>query len=105
MPVTSLSRYARLSAYNAPAANGKVYSTLPLRPQPETTIAGSTQHIVKAPETLETLAWRYFGVSELWWRIADINPLIFPLDLPTGASVTIPRGTDFGVFLRERSFG
>lgn len=105
MPVSSLSRYARLTAYNAPAADGKVYSTLPLRPQPETAIAGSTQHIIKAPETLEFLSWRYFGTSELWWRIADMNPLIFPLDLETGTSVTIPRTSDFGIFLRERSFG
>jgi hypothetical protein len=105
MPVSSTSRYAGLSPYNAPGVDGKSYSTIPLRPQFTPTVAGSFRHIVTSPETLEYLSWRYFGVSEFWWKIADSNALVFPLDIPNGAAVNIPRGSDFGLFLRERSFG
>jgi hypothetical protein len=105
MPVANSSRYAGLTVYSAPRANGKSHPTIPLRPQPAPSSEGSFRHIVTGAETLESLAWRYFSVSEFWWRIADLNPLVFPLDIRTGTAVTTPSGSQFGTFIRERSFG
>jgi phage tail protein X len=55
-------------------------------------------------ESLEYLAWRFYGRSTAWWHIADANPLIFPLDYRPGMSVTLPQSTGVGRVLRTRTF-
>ncbi|MGY1694624.1 hypothetical protein ACI780_06875 [Geodermatophilus sp. SYSU D00814] len=57
-------------------------------------------------EDLEYLAWRLLGSSESWWRIADANPLAFPLDLRPGDTLTVAVAADAGTGQvdRERVF-
>lgn len=105
MPVSNLSRYTRLTPYRAFDNEGSGHATIPLRPQLAPVVDGAYQHVVTGVETLEYLAWRFYGVSEFWWRIADANPRIFPLDARPGASVTIPPASSFSSRLRERNFG
>jgi nucleoid-associated protein YgaU len=47
-------------------------------------------HTIIGGETLDALAARYYGREDLWWRIADANPLRFPLDWRPGDTVVIP---------------
>ena len=49
-------------------------------------------HVVVEGDSFETLAHQYLGNSELWWRIADVNPLIFPTALEAGVTVMVPIG-------------
>lgn len=50
-------------------------------------------HTLADGELLDFLSFKYYDSERYWWQIADANPVlpIFPLDLPTGASLIIPR--------------
>ena len=105
MPVSSSSRYATETPYDAPGIDGAPHPTLGIRrTSPVTPDITSYRHIMTGVETVEYLAWRYYGSSPDWWRVADVNPLVFPLDLPPGAAVIIPTTTNVGQVVRNRSF-
>ncbi len=119
MPVSITSRYTNAPIYDATDAQGESHPTVAIRPStppaPGTTLAirpstppapGTTlyQHILIGAETMEYLAWRYYGSSSSWWRIAEANPLVFPLDPPAGAAIAIPSAGDVGRIERTRRF-
>ena len=86
MPPSLYSRYRKLATV---AADGRVS----LEQRPPITVAippDSIVHTVVGRETLDMLAWKYYGREDLWWRIADANPGVSPLDLPPGLTVAIP---------------
>jgi hypothetical protein len=62
------------------------------------------QHRLTGVETIEYVAWRYYGRSESWWVVADANDLVFPLDLAPGATLRVPPASGVGRVLRTRSF-
>jgi hypothetical protein len=105
MPLRITSRYRTLGVHEAPDASGMVHPTVPIRrhePQPGQTV--TYQHRVTGAEDIEYLAWRFLGDGESWWRIADENPVRFPLDLRPGDAVAIASREDVGLVVRERSF-
>ncbi len=104
MPVALNSRYHGVPVYDAADAGGAVHPTIGMRPAPPGPAAALYQHIVVGDQSLEYLAWRYLGSSQAWWRIADANPLVFPLDLPSGARVAIPSAGEVGRVERSRRF-
>ena len=105
MPLTPTSRYYGLPVYDAPDDAGQTHPTIAIRLNGEAGPSGATyQHVLTAGETIEYLAWRYYGSSASWWRIADANSLVFPLDAPPGATVVIPTGDDIGRITRTRRF-
>src|SRR6266481_723907 len=97
MPVSLTSRYNEVPVYDAVDAQGVVHPTVAVRPStppdPDTTLY---QHTLVGMETLEYLAWRFYGSSAAWWQIAEANPLVFPLDLSSGTMVAVPSPTDVG---------
>lgn len=103
VPITS--RYRGLDVYVAVDATGTPHPTVAIRryapPPPE---AVSYQHRVTGLEGIEDLAWRFFSNSETWWRVADANPLMFPLDLHPGDVVAVPTTGQPGRISRERVF-
>ena len=105
MPVSITSRYYRLPVYAAADANRISHPTVAIRPPtppgPDTTLY---RHIVTGVETMEYLAWRYYGDSRLWWRIAEANATRFPLDLPAATALDIPAANDLGTVVRDRRF-
>ena len=103
MPVNLMSRYRALPVHQAIDARGTARSTVAIR-RAEPLPPGVTliQHALTAAEDVEALAWRYYGTSEAWWRIADANPLVFPLDWQPGAMVAIPALDDVGRVERSR---
>jgi hypothetical protein len=105
MPVSLTSRYANLPVYDAVDASGATHPTIAIRPT-TTPAPGSTsaQRTLVGVETMESLAWQYYHTSAVWWRIAEANPLIFPLDLTSGMSLTVPAPGDIGLIARTRSF-
>lgn len=103
MPVTSVSRHHLLPVGRPLDPAGIPHDAIGLRPPPPAP-SGIVQHQITALENLEYLAWRYFGSSEAWWRIADANPTVFPLDLTPGRRVALPAGADTGRVERTRRF-
>jgi hypothetical protein len=106
VPLTINSRYAGLPIFDALDAKGVSHPTVAIRPPVE--LAPGTavyQHQVSGVENIEYLAWRYYGDSRMWWKIADANPLVFPLDITPGMTLTIPGARDVGTIVRSRTFG
>ena len=57
-----------------------MHPAIPARPVPPPADPTATPyfHTVVAGETIELLAFRYFGSSAAWWLIADANPTALP---------------------------
>ena len=51
-------------------------------------------HEVQEGETLDFLMYKYGGESAKntikWWLLADVNNVMWPLDLPAGTQLAIP---------------
>lgn len=103
MPVSSRSRYYPLTPHEAPDASGEVHATVGIRPISATT-APTRKHVITGVESIESLAWRYLGTSEGWWRIVDTGPLVFPLDLRAGDVIAVPLSANPGRVVRDRRF-
>jgi hypothetical protein len=104
MPVSSNSRYFGLAVFDAPDSRGESHPSIALRLAPPSGPTVVYQHTVATLETLEYLAWRCFHSSEAWWRIADANPPVFPLDWRPGNVVVLPVTNDRGRVERTRRF-
>ena len=105
MAVAINSRYRTLGVIEAPGADGVLRPTVPIRRfDPSSAPAATYQHLVSGAEDIEYLAWRFIGNGEEWWRIADENPLAFPLDLRPGARVYLPTGPRPATASRGRTF-
>ena len=104
MPVDVTSRYRSLGSYEVTAEDGSTTTAIPSRALGGPITVDLYHHRLTGVETIEYLAWRYFGNSAAWWHIADANPLVFPLDLRPGATVEVPPAGAVGRVLRTRSF-
>jgi nucleoid-associated protein YgaU len=105
MPVLITSRYAQAQVYDATDAAGVRHATVAIRPStPPPPGTPLYRHTVTGVETIEYLAWRYYGNSAQWWRIAEANPLVFPTDIQPGTVLNIPGSRDIGTIVRNRSF-
>ncbi len=102
MPVDISSRYANLPRLETTDQKGATHPTIGLRlaPPPGDTLFS---HRMAPLETLESLAQQQFSNSRYWWRIADANVRVFPLDWQTGDVVRIPSVTN-GTVSRTRNF-
>lgn len=91
MATDSLSRYRHEVPHHAADAAGVLRAAIPARWGRSAEDAGaSVFHTVAVGDTFESLAARFLGSSALWWRIADLNPLVFPLSLVPGTVVALP---------------
>jgi nucleoid-associated protein YgaU len=83
------SLYSRYRNLETVTADAKI--SLARRPPPSPAIPpDSIVHTVIGRETLDLLAWKYYGREDLWWRIADANPDITPFLLSPGQTLAIP---------------
>ena len=109
MPVPIQSRYRSEPVYDAVDPNGNVHPTLGMRlaspPEAQPAELGlRRRHLLTGTEDMPALAARYLGDPAAWWRVADQNPRIFPLDLETGFILLLPSAKDAGRIERSRSF-
>ena len=81
--------YSRYYGLGTVTIDGQV--SVALRPTPPVqTYPDSLVHVVIGNETLDQLAFTYYGREDLWWRIADANPGRFPLAWKPGDRLVIP---------------
>jgi phage tail protein X len=60
---------------------------------PRAKVITYTYYRVVAGDRIDTLAFDFFGRSDLWWMIADSNPeYIDWFDLQPGAVLRVPNG-------------
>lgn len=86
MAVSIYSRY-----YNLPSLEAMDKVALQQRPLPrQQEFTDSIEHMIVGQETLDQLAKKYYGREDLWWRIADANPNVFPSEWKAGDKVIIP---------------
>jgi len=86
MAATIYSRYFGLGTVSI---DGRVSAAM--RPVPPAAdYPDAILHVVIGGETLDMLAFRYYGREDLWWRIADANPGRFPMDWAPGDKLIIP---------------
>ncbi|MBA2497654.1 MAG: LysM peptidoglycan-binding domain-containing protein [Acidimicrobiia bacterium] len=97
MAMDPLSRYRHEAPHLAPDTAGVARAAVPARwgrasdgPDSAAGTGAVSYHTASAGETFESLSVRFLGSSTLWWRIADLNPLVFPLSLVPGTVVAIP---------------
>lgn len=80
------SRYTKTYLYN----RGEV-SIFKIRQLNKFNSRDSKVHILTEGETLDGLAYIYYGDSQLWWGILEANPRYSsPLDLKPGDELLIP---------------
>jgi len=105
LPVSRRSRYADAVKLEAPDTKGVSRPALGMRLPPRS--AGGAlayRHVVTGPETLEEIAWKLYGDSTAWWRLADLNPKVFPLELEPGSALKVADAADVGRIQRTRNF-
>lgn len=55
------------------------------------TNGNSVVHTVKEGETIQSIAFQYYGSSSLWYKIADVNSIYNPFtELKEGLQLYIP---------------
>lgn len=81
--------YSRYYGLDTVSQGGRV--SLAERPVPPSQdFPDSLVHVVLAGQTLDQIAFLYYGREDLWWRIADQNPGIDPLGIAPGDKLAIP---------------
>jgi hypothetical protein len=90
MPVKPDSRYAGQPILSVRAPDGGERQVVALRLRRERTEPLPRGHRVNQAEPLDLLARRLYGAEALWWRILDVNPVVYPLDLGAGDLLVLP---------------
>lgn len=85
------SRYRFSDVVQVTDSDGDVNGVYEIR---ETTVEvpdGSIPYTIQAEDTMEALAFKYYGDGNKWYVIADANPQVFwPLDIRQGVLIYIP---------------
>ncbi|MDH6464723.1 LysM domain-containing protein [Micromonospora purpureochromogenes] len=103
MPSPQASRFAGLPILEVVAPDGARRHVLGLRLR-ATDQAGSETHRVRQGESIDLIARRRLGDEQLWWRVLDVNPLRYPLDLTPGEQLRLPDPGQATRATRARSF-
>jgi phage tail protein X len=103
MPIPQSSRFAGLPILEVTAPDGSRRRVLGLRPQ-ATGEAGAATHRVRQGDAIDLIARRQLGDEGLWWRVLDVNPPRYPLDLTPGEHLRLPDPARATRANRARSF-
>lgn len=103
MPVPRGSRFTGLPVFEVTAPDGTRRHVIGLR-LTATGVAGEQTHRVRQGEAVDLIARRRLGDEQLWWRLLDVNPLRYPLDLTPGEQLRLPEPGVVTRANRARSF-
>jgi len=103
MPIPQSSRFAGLPTFEVTAPDGSRRRVLGLRLR-ATGDAGPGTHRVRQGDAIDLIARRRLGDERLWWRVLDVNPPRYPLDLAPGEQLRLPDQAQATRAGRARSF-
>ena len=103
MPVPQGSRFAGLPVFEVTAPDGTRRHVIGLR-LTALGAAGEQTHRVRQGEAVDLIARRRLGDEQLWWRLLDVNPLRYPLELTPGEQLRLPEPGRATRANRARSF-
>jgi hypothetical protein len=103
MPAAPGSRFADLPVYEVTGPDGAPRHVLGLR-LTAAAEPGRAAHRVTHGEGPDLIARRHLNDEQLWWRVLDVNPLRYPLDLPAGELLRLPEPGSATRASRARSF-
>jgi len=103
MPVPQSSRFAGLPVLEVTAPDGSRRHVIGLRLR-TTGEAGAETHRVRQGDAIDLIARRRLGDEQLWWRVLDVNPLRYPLELTPGEQIRLPDPGQATRASRARSF-
>lgn len=103
MPVPQGSRFAGLPVFEVTAPDGTRRHVIGLR-LTATGTAGEQTHRVRQGEAVDLIARGRLGDEKSWWRLLDVNPLRYPLDLVPGEQLRLPEPGRATRANRARSF-
>lgn len=103
MPVPRGSRFADLPVFEVTGPDGLPRHVIGLR-LTATDTPGERVHRVRQGEAVDLIARRHLGDEGSWWRILDVNPLRYPLDLAPGEQLRLPAPGQVTRANRARSF-
>jgi hypothetical protein len=103
MPVSRGTRFADLPVLEVGGPDGEPRQVLGLR-LAHGGPTGPGVHQVVQGEGPDLIALRHLGDAQLWWRILDVNPLVYPLDLAPGDVLALPAAGPVTRANRARSF-
>jgi hypothetical protein len=85
------SRYNKEKSFPIPF-RGELRTAITFRKIDREIPSGSFLYTIKETDTLDMLAFKFFGVGEYWWYLADLNPHVEPWDLGNyvGVQIWIP---------------
>ena len=108
MPIFQNSRYEGLPITGIRFPDGQdrklIHSRIPFRLSDVS--RNATTYIVREGDEIDLIAANFYGDENLWWIIAEINEMFFPLDdaeLPVGKELIIPSLGDLGVITQRLS--
>lgn len=101
MPVSPFSRYAGLPTVQVQDSRGRLTNAMSLRRFLTPTGLSGVLHQVVGAEAIDAIAKQYYGREENWWQVLDGNPLRFPLDVPAGDTLLVPRPRSAAGLSRE----
>ena len=90
MPVKPDSRYAKSPIYEAVGPDGKPRRALGILWRSYGSSNDGHSHQLRRRDDIDLLARRNLNNERLWWKILDVNPLVYPLDLGPGDVVEVP---------------
>lgn len=80
--------YLTLSPVKTGEMGNNLFSTRPiLSMDPHRT---DRYHVTTETDSLESLAFKYYGNQEWWWVLADVNGIAFPMSVEIGKVLRIP---------------
>jgi hypothetical protein len=47
-------------------------------------------HSFQQGEVIDEIAWKAVGKPRLWWVIADVSQILFPLEIEVGTELIVP---------------
>ena len=104
MPVKPDSRYARSPVYDAKGPDGSPRRVLGILWRSYSPATDSYAHQLRRRDDVDLLASRHLNNERLWWKILDVNPLVYPFDLQPGDVIDIPSTRSSEPSTRARRF-
>lgn len=104
MPVKPDSRFANLPVIAVTTPDGSQRNVIELRLQGQVLSAPTTAYRVRDGDSPDFIARKFLGDEHLWWRILDVNPEVYPLDIKAGDALELPKQGSATTISRARRF-